>query len=180
MKLDPERTLLLKNKAKEAAGTLSRRKLLTTSGVLVLAGGGLGAFAVSSYSTEAYLRMIVSHLLRNDNISSESLSRFSHDFFSDPRHSVQSEALKRIIVFTSANVAGYKTLREEPLFKERIAAVERDVIDLFLSGSDFFQLLDNTQDPITYIGQNDFCPNPFARFLNPDDYPQWPIVPSEP
>ena len=135
-------------------------------GVIAASAGGvalaaLGALGLSS-TPQSLIRAILHRSLPGVKIDEAGLEAFEADYIA--LAPVLGTSMTKMRAASAAQkLLGLNLLMKAPKFGDTIHRFEREILTMFLVGSDFFSLKDPTAQTVTYIGEHVGCDNPFAR-----------------
>jgi phosphoglycerate dehydrogenase-like enzyme len=64
----------------------------------------------------------------------------------------------------AAGILGLDLLAQWKLTAKEFSQLERRVVTIFITGSDFLDVTDPKSDVVTYVSAPEVCPNPFAEY----------------
>jgi hypothetical protein len=141
------------------ATRLSRRTTLS----LLAAAGAASATLVWRSSPEALVEKIIRHRFPGVRVNASAIAALTRDLkatkFQTFGRKVALESGARV-----ASILGLDALARWKLTATQFSQLERRIVTLFITGSDFLDVSDPKSDVVTYVSAPEVCPNRFAEY----------------
>ena len=138
---------------------LSRRTTLS----LLAAAGAASATLVWQSSPDALVEKIIRRQFPGVRVNASSIGALTRDLkatkFQTFGRKVALESGARI-----SSIIGLDALAQWRLTAAQFSQLERRIVTLFITGSDFLDVSDPKSDVVTYVSAPEVCPNRFAEY----------------